>query len=209
MNPYFPNVPRLKHEISTPKTEWKKYRPDRYLYHLSEGGILEKKEEDLFFKRLNIAFTGLWGKEKGTGGVWANNQIDKSNHLWPICYDSWGLSEKECMDLYYQYDVWRIDTHAIPNKWYLDPNLIYSPAERPGSASDYLYTEFTVPPVALKLFTITLREYGYLLNEFKCKISLVPVDNINDIIYHKWKKNKYPLDNKEDNTNNNWKKKQW
>ena len=109
--------------------------------------------------------------------------------MWPICFDSWGLSEKQYIDNFYKFDVWRIDTLAIKNTWYIDPNLIHSAVERPGEATDYLYTDQTVAPIALKLFTISLTEYGYHYNnKLKCEFILNPVDEINDIIYHKWKK---------------------
>ena len=188
--PYCPIARKRRHTISTPKCEWKKYRPDRYIYHLSCRGYKDLDEESIFYKRLSFALEGICGIEKGLGGVWANNQMKRVNQLWPICYDSWGLSEWEYLDFIRNFDVWRIDTSVISNTWYLDPNLIYG-AERSGDASDYLYCENTVHPSALKLFTFSINDCKYWYEDrVNIEFNLNPVDKINDFIDAKWKKRK-------------------
>ena len=185
--PYSPIARKRRHTISTPKSEWKKFLPDRFLYHLSYTGKINKSVDNKLFNRLSFATEGICGIEKGLGGVWANNQMKNVNHLWPICYDSWGLDNNEYLKFIYEFDVWRIDTSMVNNVWYLDPNLINDPESRGGGADDYLYCENAVHPRALKLFTLSVNDYRYLfedgnLDEFK----LEPVDVINNFIRHKW-----------------------
>lgn len=62
--PYCPIAREKRHTISTPKSEWKRFRPDRYLYHVSYGGTLNVNEENLLIKRLSIATEGICGKKK-------------------------------------------------------------------------------------------------------------------------------------------------
>jgi hypothetical protein len=187
--PYCPIKRKRRHTISKPKSEWKKFRPNRYLYHLSYGGDFYTDKESLLLKRLGFATEGICGIEKGLGGVWANNQMRKVADLWPICFDiidCW--TKEESLKLFYEFDIWRIDTTVINNVWYLDPNLIDDPYSRNGEARDYLYCENTVHPRALKLFTLSVNDYRYLyedgnIDEFK----LNPVDKINDFIDFKWR----------------------
>jgi hypothetical protein len=185
--PYCPIAQRKRHTISTPKSEWKKYRPDRYLYHVSYGGTLNVNEENVLFKRLSIATEGICGKEKGLGGVWANNQMKRVNYLWPICFDSWDCrSHEDYLKMLYRYDVWQIDTNLIDNIWYLDPNLIDG-SEGSGDATDYLYCENTIHPRALKLFTFTINDYKFLYEDkFNVEFNLDPVEKINNFIKAKY-----------------------
>ncbi len=185
--PYCPIARKKRHTISTPKVEWKRYRPNRYLYHVSYGGTLNVNEENVLYKRLSIATEGICGKEKGLGGVWANNQIKRVNHLWPICFDSWDCDSHESyLKMLYKYDVWQIDTKLIDNIWYLDPNLIEG-NDGSGDATDYLYCENTIHPRALKLYTFTINDYKFLYEDkFNVEFSLDPVENINNFIKTKW-----------------------
>lgn len=186
--PYYPIALKKRHTIYTPKSKWKKYRPDRYLYHLNYSKSFNSDEESIFLERLSLVFEGICGIDKGLGGVWANNQINRIAHLWPICYDSWGLNKIEYLDLIKCMDVWRIDTTMINNTWYLDPNLING-TERSGSADDYLYCENTVHPCALKLFNFSVNEYRFLYEDkYNIEFSLKPVYRINEILYDKWKR---------------------
>jgi len=185
--PYCPIARKRKHTISTPKFEWKRYRPNRYLYHVSYGGTLNVNEENVLYKRLSIATEGICGKEKGLGGVWANNQIQSVNRLWPICFDSYGLDNYEYLRFIYEFDVWRIDTSLISNTWYLDPNLINDASAHGVYAADYLYCENTIHPSALKLFTFDVRDFCFFNFELpKINFKLAPVDDINRIIKNKW-----------------------
>lgn len=185
--PYCPIARKKRHTISTPKAEWKRYRPDRYLYHLSYGGTLNVNEENLLYKRLSIATEGICGKEKGLGGVWANNQMKRVKHLWPICFDSWDCrSHEDFLKMLYRYDVWQIDTKQIDNIWYLDPNLMDG-SEGSGDATDYLYCENTIHPSALKLFTFTINDYKFLYEDkFNVEFNLDPVEKINNFIKAKY-----------------------
>ena len=188
--PYCPIGRKKRHTVDTSKLEWKKYRPDRYIYHLSSRGYKDLDEENLFYKRLSFALEGICGKDRGLSGVWANNQMKRVNQLWPICYDSWGLNDREYLEFIKCFDVWQIDTSVISNTWYLDPNLIDG-AERSGDVSDYLYCENTVHPRALKLFTFSINDCKYLYEDkVNIEFNLNPVDNINDFINTKWKTRK-------------------
>lgn len=185
--PYCPIRRKRRHTISTPKSEWKKYRPDRYLYHLNYVGNVNQSDEDIFLKRLSFVFDGICGKDRGLGGVWANNQINNINTLWPICFDSWGLVNNEYLKFIYEFDVWRIDTSLISNTWYLDPNLINDANVYGVHAADYLYCENTIHPSALKLFTFVVRDICFFSYEKpKINFKLNPVDDINRIIKNKW-----------------------
>ena len=191
--PYCHIARKRRHTISTPKSKWKKYRPDRYLYHLSYGGTLNVDEEKVMFKRLSIATEGICGIEKGLGGVWANNQMKKVNQLWPVCFDSWDChSDQEYLEMIYQFDVWQIDTYAISNIWYLDPNIIdHVNLVGSGDASDYLYCENTIHPRALKLFTFLVNDYKFLYEDKRnIEFELNPVEKINEFISYKWNRNK-------------------
>jgi len=185
--PYCPIARKRKHTIKTPKSEWKKFRPGRYLYHLSYRGKKIETEEELLLKRMSFVKEGICGTDWGLGGVWVNNQIKKINQLWPICFDSWGLNLNQYLKFIQEFDVWRIDTSLINNTWYVDPNLIDEPFSRSGEAEDYLYCEHTVHPRALKLFTISIDEKRCLLNQgFNNEFKLIPVNKINELIKYKW-----------------------
>ena len=185
--PYCPIKRKRRHTISTPKTEWKKYRPDRYLYHLNYVGNVNQSDEDIFLKRLSFVFDGICGKDRGLGGVWANNQINKVTRLWPICFDNYGLDNYEYLRFIYEFDVWSIDTSLINNTWYLDPNLIDDANVHGVYAADYLYCENTIHPSALKLFTFDVRDFCFFNFELpKINFKLNPVDDINRIIKNKW-----------------------
>ena len=190
--PYCPIARKRRHSIKTPKSEWKKYRPDRYLYHLSYGGTLNINEEKVLLKRLSIATEGICGIEKGLGGVWANNQMKRVNQLWPVCFDSWDCrSDMDYLEMLYQFDIWQIDTSCIDNIWYLDPNII-DDVVGSGDASDYLYCENTVHPGALKLFTLSINDYKFLYEDKRnIEFVLEPVEKINEFISYKWRQNKH------------------
>jgi len=163
--------------------------PPRYLYHLDyTGGIHVGENDYAFCKRLNIAKEGLYGKDKGHGGVWANVYQRNVLNLWPIPIDSWDWSmigiSGLVTDLVYKmmiqyYDVWRIDTSKIKNKWYLDSNL---QAGEVKDLSKYLYTPTSVSGKALQLFHIELdmdvfNDHGDFIIG-----NLLPVKLVNDFI---------------------------
>jgi hypothetical protein len=85
--------------------------------------------------------------------------------LWPICFDSWGLNLNQYLKFIQEFDVWRIDTSLINKTCYLDPNLIAEPFSRSAEAEVYLYCEHTLHSCALKLFTISIDENRWLLNQ--------------------------------------------
>ena len=137
-------------KITTPKAEWNKVEPPRFLYHLTHKTAAEG-EVDL--KRFNIAQEGLWGIEVGSRGVWANTQCQKVNKMWPLPIDGYECSGDWGDFVESSYDVWRIDTTLIKNEWYIDPAMddIECNAYK-IVASDYMYTENSIPPIALRLF---------------------------------------------------------
>ncbi len=182
--PYCPVARKKRHRISTPKNEWKKYRPASYLYHLSNIGYSD--EEDKLLNRLNIATEGICVRDKGLGGVWANNQIRNVNNLWPVWFDTWDChTDMDYLEMLYQFNVWRIVTAVIKNTWYLDPNLIDG-LEGSGDASDYLYCENTVHPAALHLFTLSINDYKILYEgKYNVVFELLPVNKTNECISFK------------------------
>ena len=187
--PYFPFrnknncIPVKEH-----KSNWRKINPSRYLYHLTYRHC--GSENDLMLDRMSYILNGICGIDKGLYGVWANNQIGNINRLWPIAIDSWDCNTRfDFLKMYYGFDVWRIDTSVIDNIWYVDPNLMHE--HWGGSPSDYLYTENSIHPRGLKLFTFLFNDYRFLYEEKKdVEFSLVPEKKINDFIFSKWRSNK-------------------
>lgn len=179
-------------KIKTPKKYWKKIKPERFVYHLTYGGELSGISEDtLFENRMSFATEGIHGKDKGTPGVWANNQIKDIDRLWPIPIDSWdfcfaNLGDWWHLKMYYFYDVWRIDTTRFDADWYIDPVMTKTETAAYGVfPDDYVYTENSVPPHALKVFTLDMMGYShYCINGKKSSKSfyLNPVTKVNDFI---------------------------
>jgi hypothetical protein len=138
-------------------------------------------------KRLSFVFEGIYGKDKGLGGVWANNQITNANILCPLCFINVHMNKYEYLKRIYNLDVWRIDTTLIDNTWHIDPNMINDSKFYGANAEDYLYCEESVHPRALKLFTINVRNLHYLQYlEANIDFRLTPVNQINRIIHDKW-----------------------
>jgi len=182
-------------KIKTPKKYWKKIKPERFVYHLTFGGELSGMSEDaLLYSRMNYALEGIWGKDNGSAGVWANNQMKDIDRLWPMPIDSWdfcfgNLGEWWHLKMYYCYDVWRIDTTLFDAEWYVDPVMTKSEAAAYGLfPDDYVYTENSVPPHALKVFTFDMRDYSYYCINGKGSSKsfyLNPVSEINEFIDYK------------------------
>lgn len=177
-------------KVTTPKSDWIKIIPNRFVYHLKYINSLQKKD-DIFLKRLSFVKEGICGIDKGLAGVWANNQMTKVEDLFPICFDHYGLDEFEYLSFIERFDLWCIDTSISENEWYVDPNLIRDKGARTGKETDYVYTENTIHPGALKLFNIRVNDYRFLYKKVvKINFSLVPVNEINEIIEFKWGKRK-------------------
>jgi len=174
----------------------KEIQPPRYLYHLNyTGGIHVDENYYAYLKRLNIVKEGLYGKDKGHGGVWANIYQRNPLRMWPIHIDThfWGDQDLH-WSLQYRiyigcYDVWRIVTRRIDNKWYYDPNII-GEVEDP---SKYLYTPTSVSGKALQLFHIELDMD--IFNDYEAFIigNLKPHKMINDFIRFTHMRKRIPL----------------
>jgi|GEM_PF-1282447 len=173
-NAFMPKKYRGFVQIYHPKKEWKPVRPPKYVYHLTRGGIRCRNEEDLYYHRLSIYLYGLFGKDKGTGGVWANRDLHRLSRAYPIVLDGFEWGRYEYADGLESYDVWRIDTTKLHNKWYLDPNMQDAPGFYDGR--DYVYTEKSIPPFALKLFNIKVDAvHLYLYPCEQIRFELIPV----------------------------------
>ena len=122
---YSPYKPKFLSSIRAERHKWVRApHHERFLFHLRNVGSYREDEEGLLALRLNYVKEGIWGKEQGTAGVWANNGMRNIHTLWPVWIDSWDLSDAEgYLDLFTQYDIWRIDTSSIGNQWYVDPNM--------------------------------------------------------------------------------------
>ena len=77
------------------------------------------------------------------------------------------------------YDVWRIDTSKIKNKWYLDSNLQVGEVK---DLSKYLYTPSSFSGNALQLFYIELDMYIFNYHGDFMVGNLLPVQLVNDFI---------------------------
>jgi hypothetical protein len=132
---------------------------------------------------------GIWGVGQGTNGVWANNGMGNIHALWPVWMDSWGLSDSQgYLDLFMQYDIWRIDTSLIDNPWYVDPNMA-DQFEGWDRRMEYLYTDKGVHPRALTLFGFYIDEEKYLCGDSRrAPFCLVKQNRINDFIRYKWRR---------------------
>ena len=156
--------------------------PPRFLYHLDfSGGRYRNDCDYLNYKRLNIAKEGLFGQDMGNGGVWVNVYQPNPYRWFPITLDLW-----DCMTgkftaerLLGYYDVWRIDTTKIKNKWYIDPNMMEGEVM---DLSKVLYTPDTVPGKALQLFHMELDQYILHVYDDNRLAPFVPVKKINDYI---------------------------
>jgi hypothetical protein len=137
-------------------------RTHRYLYHFTEGGNRCKNEENLYFKRISIYLYGLYGKDKGTRGIWANRNIDRLNNIYPIILDGYEWGKEGYADGLESYDIWRIDTKLSENRWYIDPNML----DMNGfcDTNNFVYTENSILPNALKLFNVSIDRVHLYLN---------------------------------------------
>ncbi|MFN6260053.1 MAG: hypothetical protein ACK4ZG_03625 [Bacteroidota bacterium] len=159
--------------VKIPKAEWKPICPPRFVYHLTRGGELGTISESFYFQRISIYLYGLSGIDKGRGGVWANSDLNSLTWAYPFVFDGLERSQSELFKLIEEYDVWRIDTRVINNKWYIDPNM--QDVDGWCDCRQYLYTEISVPPTALKLFSIKIDYFQtYLYKNEPVKYRLVP-----------------------------------
>ena len=155
--------------------------PPRYVYHLDKtGGRYALNDDKVNCKRANIAKEGLYGPDKGHAGVWANKYQGNPYRWFPITLDLWECNgEKDDRSLIGCYDVWRVDTTMIDNKWYIDPNM--SDVEV-VDIRNCLFTPAAVSSKALKLFHMEFNyEIMYMHNDFRIG-ELKPFKLINDYI---------------------------
>ena len=158
-----------------------KIKPPRYVYHLDKtGGRFALNDDKVNCKRVNIAKEGLYGPEKGHAGVWVNVYQGNPYRWFPITLDLWDCKDlKESRNLIGCYDVWRIDTTMIDNKWYIDPNMFDFEV---FDLSKVLFTPAGVPGRALKLFHMHFNyEIMYKHQDFRIG-ELKPFKLINDYI---------------------------
>jgi len=126
---------------------------------------------------------GLYGIDQGNQGVWANNQMENIFCLYPINIDGFGMSQREILEWPYSFDVWRIDTRAFRAKWYIDPNHMLTHYDM---KENWVFTESSVPPHALKLFHFNINEFTFLFKESnEVEFWLEPHKETNRIIEYK------------------------
>lgn len=132
--------------------------PDRYIWHLSYSCYRE-----------SIMEKGIQPMNEDNQLVFANNQIEYPDQLWPLVYDDSGLMfnwddypnfEEACRALDEQifgcYDYWRIDSNIAGYWGYridpLQPALIAGMYHNTASDYHYICRNETIPSNALKLF---------------------------------------------------------
>jgi hypothetical protein len=158
--------------------------PPHYVYHLDfSGGKYHLDNDNINYRRLNIAKEGLYGKDMGYGGVWVNIYQSCPILWFPISLDLWDwdcvndLFETEKLLGYY--DVWRIDTTKIKNKWYIDPNMHEAEVH---DITKVLYTPDSVSGNALQLFHMEI-DKDILMDYNAYKLAeLKPYRKINEFI---------------------------
>jgi len=161
--PYSPYTPSFNYGFDVERSDWIPFKPQRYVYHIDYGGRRSKNDAEYYkYKRLNIALRGLYGKDQGTQGVWANNQMENIFQLYPINIDGFGMSVNEILEWVLSFDVWRIDTCAFNVQWYIDPNHMLTDYDM---KEKWVFTENSVPPHALKLYHFNINEYEFLYNQ--------------------------------------------
>ncbi len=176
-NAYITKRNRTFYKVDLPKIKWRITHPPRFIYHFTRGGKRCDKLEDEYYQRISIYLYGLYGKDKGRGGVWANRDLYRIGRSYPFVIDGFGWDQDQFIEEVEGYDVWRIDTSKLNNKWYLDPNMQDLPELFDGE--DYLYTENSIPAFALRLFTIKIDPvHFYLYRKEKVKFDLIPVEVI-------------------------------
>lgn len=179
---YLPKVTNYEGGFDVEKKDWIKMRPGKYVYHLTPSHPIEKEYDVYYYKRLSIVLEGLHGSDKGLRGVWANNQLENIFRLYPMTIDAIGMDNIDLLHWIYSHDVWRIDTTAFNATWYIDPNFMLTEGEY---IREYVFTESSVPPHALKLYRFNLDEYNFLyVNRLKLNFSLDPVKEVNELLNH-------------------------
>jgi hypothetical protein len=164
--------------IALPKSKWKKVKPPRCLYHLS---YKNRYNDSLDLKRYSIAKEGLWGIESGKTGVWANVQYLDVVKMWLIVIDGFECDGDWGHFIESNYDVWRIDTKMLKNKWYLDPVMDKDECNAYSiHQNDYLFTENTIQPNALRLYSF-ICNVKYISKQ---TFFLSPVEEINKYILY-------------------------
>lgn len=156
--------------------------PPRFVYHLDYTGGRSSTSEYVDYIRMNIAKEGLFGRDMGNGGVWANVYQSNAFNWFPVCLDVWDLLGRESWEYVYlveKYDVWRIDTHRIKNKWYIDPNMLEGEVK---DLSKVLYTPDTVPGRALQLFHMQWDKDLWYDHDIAKLAPLIPFRKINEFI---------------------------
>jgi hypothetical protein len=156
--------------------------PPKYVYHIDvTGGRYRLDNEKIDYIRMNIAKEGLFGKDMGNAGVWANIYQSNPYGWYPIKLDLlWDCRDDlSAIILLGNYDVWRIDTTKIKNKWYFDPNMLRGEVK---DLKKVLYTPDSIPGKALKLFHMELDKD--ILYDYKAYrlAELMPYKKINDFI---------------------------
>ena len=183
--PYSPYEPGFNYGFDVEREDWIPIRPRRYVYHLDYGRGRRRRNDMEFYKykRLNITLNGLYGKDQGNPGVWANNQMENIFNLYPVNIDGFGMSLKEILEWVLSFDVWRIDTHAFEAQWYVDPNHMLTDYYQ---KEKWVFTESSVPPHALKLFHFNINEFTFLFKEAnEVEFWLEPHKETNRIIEYK------------------------
>jgi hypothetical protein len=181
---FYPNRPSYHYGFDVARKNWIPFRPQRFVYHLTPG-YKETCDEMKTppFKRLSILLEGLHGSDAGTQGVWANNQMSNLWNLYPINIDSIMYFDKTDLLMYINsFDIWQIDTEAFKAKWFIDPNHMLSD---PKDMRDWVFTESSVPPHALKLFRfkVDINDF-FFTNQRNLRFELMPIHGVNRLLNH-------------------------
>jgi hypothetical protein len=116
---------------------------ERFVYHITSQKIREQ------IKRNGLLPFSDNGTLNFKNSIFANNGPYNPN-WYPIYYDSW---DHDCETFHYRvlpyYDVWRIDTKKIKNKWFEDHRVNFYHGKL------HVYCHDPIPPSALKLFKIS------------------------------------------------------
>lgn len=159
----------FNHSKTTSMNQYsKKITPRPYVYHISS-----------FRNRASIQKNGLLGKDNSIIGyknaVFAHNTCEVSFDWHPFnidfmeaCFSGrlhYGLESEDPILLYFialGYDVWRIDTRALKQNWFVDE--IAQEDFLDGMSYPYYVVTFgNIPPSALKLVDIE--------NPIKCYVN--------------------------------------
>lgn len=137
--------------------------PETFVWHLAPKRL-----------RKSIQEHGLLPELSKHACIFVNNQSQDICLFFPFCIDFY-MDEIGKNGHFGDFDYWRIDTRLVEADWYLDINMatgekVLSPedwAYYAGKVENFIATEQSIPPAALRLFVLDPEESPLPLASFE------------------------------------------